>query len=679
MRSVPQSAPSARNALAYRPDIDGLRALAIAAVVAYHCGLPWASGGFVGVDVFFVLSGFLIGTQVINDLRDGTFSLLRFYTRRARRILPALFAVLCFCTAAALVLLSPLELTQYASSALAVLASSSNFLFAERGLSYFDSDILKQPLMMTWTLSVEEQFYLLFPVSMLLLRNLRPRLLFVLIAGLTVISLAFAIRYTLFMPGLVFYLLPARAWELSAGVLLALYKSTLAARTEATQPMRAHGIGLLGVACIAVAIALFTRATPFPSYRAMLPVTGTVLLLSSSRGLVAHVLSLRPVVFVGRLSYSWYLWHWPILSFAHIIVYRTDALTPGMNLMLCGLSFGIAVASFYFVEQPFRRATSSGWSLLAGYGAVAAALAVISIWIYGTRGLPQRNHAAEQLDRTRELLHDDPCIFFGPVPASSLRQSRCSPPGRQRAVALVGDSHAAMLADGLRAIAHNSEYRLIELSKPDCPPALGVATFYSDARNSSVPECIQFNQEVLDYIKQAPDVQVVVVAGFWSKPIQYSNEYSGYVAGASDKPLSRAYSFSLIEEGLDAWISQLEASGKDVYLIEETPTLPFDPARALFARSFTMRGRLNNLLDKRSTQIVGEFAPEIESQEVAATRAMLARIAAAHPRVRLIDLHDNLCHGHNCQFSDGGQALFADGDHLTSLGAQRALANLRLP
>src|SRR6266568_3295141 len=451
----------------YRPDIDGLRAVAVTSVVAYHCGLGWMLGGFVGVDVFFVISGYLIGSLVYKEIRDGSFSLAKFYARRVKRILPALFGVVLITYVAGFLLLVPLELRGLSASALAAIASSSNFFFLRHALNYFGADTSGNPLLMTWTLGVEEQFYLFFPLLMLLMRGKRWQVQVWAVCGAAALSLTICIWGSSHFPVFAFYMLPTRAWELGCGVLLAMVEANRRSAKNALPPFAEHVLSVAGVALIVVSVGVLDKGRLAAGYEVLWPVVGTVLLIASREGVINRVLAWRPIVFVGLISYSWYLWHWPLLSFAQLS--SSSDLSSEVAVAIGMLSFGCAVLSYFLIERPFRRSTTPTKTLLWRYGGVACVMMVPAAAFFVSDGLPKRNQKAQELESAMLELEQDKCQVWEQGSQLPLR-APCVPPGSEHAVALIGDSHAAEMALALRDSAGKSGYRLIELTKANCPP-----------------------------------------------------------------------------------------------------------------------------------------------------------------------------------------------------------------
>lgn len=375
----------------YRPEIDGLRAVAVLPVILFHAGFATFSGGFVGVDVFFVISGYLITSILYTEMTGGAYSILRFYERRARRILPALFLVMLVCIPFAWVWLLPNDLHEFFNSILAVTVFASNVLFwSESG--YFETAAELKPLLHTWSLAVEEQFYLFFPLLLaVLLRYLTRRWVVAVLAALLVFSLALAELTLGTRPSAAFFLLPTRMWELLIGSLAAIYLVSRQGR-----PLSNGLLGWAGIAAIAASVFLYDEHIPFPGAYALLPCVGTVLIIlfaDAGTG-AARLLSLRPVVGIGLISYSAYLWHQPLIAFAR---YRFpfEAQAPVM-LGLAALSLVLAWSSWAFVERPFRTKNAISAKILWVATGVASAFFVV-VGALGHRGdgFPQRFEGVE--------------------------------------------------------------------------------------------------------------------------------------------------------------------------------------------------------------------------------------------------------------------------------------------
>jgi peptidoglycan/LPS O-acetylase OafA/YrhL len=355
---------------AYRREVDGLRALAVVPVILFHADFSWFAGGFVGVDVFFVISGYLITRILLDQLSRGTYSLASFYERRARRILPAFVVMMLTCLLAALIVMLPGEFEKFIQSAIASALGISNFYFLSK-TGYFAQDADLQPLLHTWSLGIEEQYYLVFPPLLALLTSRIPQKRGRILVAMTVIGFAFAEIARHFDPQRSFFFTLTRTWELGLGSLCALYATN-------RQPRANEALSLGGLVLIVLSIACFDSSVPFPSVYALAPTLGAclVLLFSSGETWVGRLLSVRPLVGIGLISYSAYLWHQPIFAFSRLI-----SEVPPSHWHMAGLailSLVVGWASWRWIEQPFR---SSGHQLLPErrrlLGASAAAIVLL--------------------------------------------------------------------------------------------------------------------------------------------------------------------------------------------------------------------------------------------------------------------------------------------------------------
>jgi peptidoglycan/LPS O-acetylase OafA/YrhL len=458
----------------YRADIDGLRALAVVPVLFYHVGVPGFSGGFVGVDIFFVISGYLICGMIDGDLRSGSFSLGNFYKRRILRILPALFVMFLVTSALAYLYCLPVELEDYSKSLVSAVGSVSNVYFAATA-GYFDAPAETKPLLHTWSLGVEEQFYLITPLLMLVAYRFLPKragLLFAVAAGLSFVA-AFALSYrnTTF----VFYLTPFRAWELALGALLSIGFIPLP-QSESGKNI----CGAVGILLLLGAIVFGSSSAPLLLMTSVASIGAALVIASSERGIsnVGRLLSLPPVVFVGLISYSLYLWHWPLIVFQ-----RTDGLlVPGSSgamtrLALIVSSFGIAWLSWKFVETPFRS-KAKGRSKAVVFGVASTAMMSAATFcglVLIARGAPFR--FPDRVVTIASYLAYDPSAAFreGQCYLATNRQQldiqTCMTLDPKRPnYLLVGDSHAAHLWFGLSAAM--PEVNILQATASACRPAV---------------------------------------------------------------------------------------------------------------------------------------------------------------------------------------------------------------
>lgn len=501
----------------YRADIDGMRAVAVLLVFAYHLGTAHVKGGYVGVDVFFVISGYLIGSIILSEIDAGKFSLLKFYERRVRRILPALFATLAVCAFLAYKLFLPAEFVEFAKSYLAATFSTANIFFYQQS-GYFEGAASMKPLLHTWSLAVEEQFYIFLPLFLLLLRrySLATRRL----AVLSVALLSFLVSAwgAFHSPESTFYLAHTRAWELLLGTIIAL--DALPRFSEKIFRNLWSGIGL---GMILASAFFYQRTTPFPGLAAALPCFGTALLIAAGRGgtsLVAKALSLRPIVFIGKISYSLYLWHWPLIVFQNASGLLVHGLSPkGSKLVVLAVAFIVATLSWRFVEQPFRDGLAVPRRRLFRIAALSAVLLVaFGVTAIATRGFPSRYPSeavtvASYLENgnatTEAQYRVGSCFLTSRNPQEEFARDACLKiDPSKRNVLLIGDSHAAQLWFGLSS--EFKEVNFLQATASGCKPTF-TQPLGADTR------CFDLMNYVLRDYLPSHHLDAVLIAARWDQ------------------------------------------------------------------------------------------------------------------------------------------------------------------
>ena len=436
----------------YRAEIDGLRALAVLPVILFHAGFEWFSGGFVGVDVFFVISGYLITTIIISEMAEGEFSIINFYERRARRILPALFFVMAVCIPFAWFWLVPSDLVEFGHSLIAVSTFSSNFLFwSEAG--YFGGPAELKPLLHTWSLAVEEQYYILFPIFILLTWRLGIKWILIILSFIFILSLGFAQWGAYKIPSANFYLLPTRGWELLIGVFIAFYlKYNIYIKSYLANQL----LSLLGFSMIIYSIIVFNASTPFPSLYALIPTIGTglVILCATPQTTIHKLLSLNFIVGVGLISYSTYLWHQPILALArHAIVGEVHNL---IVIILCISSLVFGWFSWRFIERPFRQKSYLQRKFIFNFSLIGILFfSIIGISLHVIDG-GAKFYSQEKQKIVTTFLADN--IGYTKKRESYISSNKFDKTNNIKDILIIGDSHMQDLVNAVYAAGLNTNY-----------------------------------------------------------------------------------------------------------------------------------------------------------------------------------------------------------------------------
>jgi peptidoglycan/LPS O-acetylase OafA/YrhL len=571
-----------KSELRYRPEIDGLRAIAVIPVVLFHAGFKTFSGGFIGVDVFFVVSGYLITSLIVKDIENGTFTFSGFYERRARRILPALFAMMLCCIPFAWLWMTPFELRAFSTSVISVVVFASNILFWRQS-GYFDTTAELEPLLHTWSLAVEEQFYVISPIALLLLWRFGKRTIIIAIALSAIGSFILCEYASRTHPSFNFYWAITRAWELAVGSL----SSFVFVRRDA---LRDNALSAVGLAGIIASVFWLDDATRFPSAYALLPVIGTalVLLFGASPTLAARLLSLRPLVGVGLISYSVYLWHQPLLVFARIR--SLDDLSSNFKIAICLLSFVIASASWRFVELPWRS-NQCQWfsrrSMIVGSGAALCCTFIgFGLFAHVTRGAPFRFSADVEALAAYSYEHNErrhEC-FSGPSSVIDPNKSCVYGNGNVVSVAIFGDSHAEALVSALGNSMESTNTGVRELAYAACPP---IPDFGQTIIAKNVFKCDENYSSVMSYLTEHHEISIVIVHARWNLYIEgvpFDNMEGGrenetefkLIFPGSKQLTEQAYPKEAISRSYRVSINNLLALGKRVVLVYPVPEVGWD-------------------------------------------------------------------------------------------------------
>ncbi len=661
----------------YRRDIDGLRAIAVVAVVLFHAHLGPFTGGFIGVDVFFVISGYLIVGIILDDIRAGRFSIAMFYERRVRRLFPALFVVLVACTIAGYLLFLPQEFAAFGRSVVATAAFASNFLFWDQA-GYFDTPAELKPLLHTWSLAVEEQFYLLFPPFLIAVSKYAKAALTRWVLGIAFVSFALSAALVGSDPEATFYLLPTRMWELMIGALLVCAPIPALVNTRARAAATLLGLGLIGISTT-----LYSAKTPFPGIAALPPCIGAALIIHAGRGgstagnghltpqrsggtsPIHALLSSRAFVYVGLISYSLYLWHWPILVFARAVTGRP--LTGIETLPLIALSFAAADLSWRFIEAPFRGRGRrfSRAQIFAFGGAASVVLLLTGGTIDARHGLPARvpdavsTAAAGALDT--DVQFKQRCMNFGPDQVTADDLCRIGSSDRRPTFLLWGDSHANALAPAISEAAGSANIAGLFAGSGGCAPLLGV----SRTQDKSFP-CEDFNARVLDLIRSEGKLHTVILASRWvitADGRRYLNE-SGtdvFVRDAQSHETSVGENAAVFRRGLGRTLSALRSAGRRIIVVGPIPEIGFDVPTTL-ARDIWFKRKV------RIEDIEPSRAAFFERQKLVLNTL---HDLQAQFGFMLIQPYLSLCDRKTCGVGTPARPLYVDDNHLSISGARR--------
>lgn len=645
----------------YRPEIDGLRSFAILPVIFYHAGLSWMPGGFIGVDVFFVISGYLITRIILSDFDAGVFSIARFYERRMRRILPALLVVVFSTTTAMLFLALPSQVEQISASAIFTIFSVSNFYFWMQS-GYFSPETEFMPLLHTWSLAVEEQFYLLFPLFLVLLKRFGAKVGMVL-AVLLPFAFATSLWLSFNKPAVAFYLLPARAWELGLGAVLA---AGIVPKVDSR--LVKELLSMLGIGALCFGVLSITSYDPFPGYVALLPCLGAAAVIhcSDAKTGVGRILSSNVLVFVGLISYSLYLWHWPVFVFTRM--YLATVHLPGWAA-ICGilLVFLIATVSWKFVESPCRRMSqiSFGW-LGSSIAVICLIIVTVSISSIFNVGWPNRlssetkliSEASSDFDPLRKK-----CSGF----RVGGRAGECSfgPDEKPVSYVLVGDSHAGALRPAFDSISAFANRRGSLWNLGGCPFLIGTRRV-PDPKLVNNADCEQFQMDVFQALEASPEITTVIVVNRWA-PIftgiasEIGGSYRVDLLDAHSKTVSPTETTEAFERSLQRTVDALTSIGKEVILIGGVPEAGFDVPTILALSLFNGSGQMK------------VYSPDFHETTNLLLDSKFAEIAKNRPGVFSISVREAFCES-ECRISHDGVPLFYDDDHMTASAAKSVVS-----
>jgi peptidoglycan/LPS O-acetylase OafA/YrhL len=660
--------------LRYRAEIDGLRALAVVPVILFHAGLNLFSGGFVGVDVFFVISGFLITTIIINELDQGKFSVVNFYERRARRILPALFFVILVTLPFAWMWLTPRDMKDFAQSLAAVATFSSNILFLlESG--YFDTTAELKPLLHTWSLAVEEQYYIFFPLLLMLTWRFGRRWTLAVLAVIFFLSFGLGQWAAYNQPSAAFYLLPTRGWELLVGAFAAFY---LQKRDHIQSHAFNQAASLLGLVLVTYAVFAFDKRTPFPTFYTLVPTVGTALIIFSAvKGTYVNtLLSSKPMVGIGLISYSAYLWHQPMFA----LVRHRSLNEPSMALFI-GLgifSLMLAYFSWKYIETPFRNKVKYNRKKIFTYSGIGLSILIV----LGVIGHLKNGVLHHYDDLTKKMLMPE----FG----FTDKQTRCHREGnsympldescvlgdtKHIVGALIGDSHGYAVSTAIEDEAAKQHIGLYQMTFNGCPVAGSVYRVDFNTDN----KCAAFNADVEQFILKHHEIEHVVIVSRWTQFLTgtgFNNGEGGIektkalidniANGVRERNTEAIRLEKLKKKTIDAITAYLNA-GKKVVLVYPIPEVGW--AAANYIAKQTLFGEKDFVtstsyaLFKQRNQVAFDTLDAIPDSE---------NLTRVYPDQYLCNKEQK----DRCIFILNGEPLYFDDNHLSKTGAELIVSDV---
>lgn len=633
--------------ISYRPEIDGLRALAVLSVLFYHAGLEYISGGYVGVDIFFVISGFLITSIINSELQSNRFSFKNFWVRRARRILPASLAMM-FSTSIAFAFFYPEAFYRnFGKSLSAQSVFSANFFFW-RESGYFESAAELKPLLHTWSLAVEEQFYFIFPFTLWLMYKYTKAAILPIVFVSCLASLTLSIMGAFDYPGASFYLLPTRAWELGAGALLGLASPAF----FTTNKIINNFASFSGLAMIIYALFTFDKHTPFPSYNAVLPVLGTFALIwanTNTRTTIGYFLSLKPIVGIGLISYSLYLWHWPVIVLSNWLFSPEPSIA--YTLILFTVSMILAYLSYKLIETPIRLNRVIFTSKRVIIGSICASILTLSsglaITFAGNSYLVDQDGSIEHY--YQQALEAEPnrshCSDMSLAPSDEVSCKLLgSPNTTQIDIFIWGDSHASALVPAFTKLAKTSGFNIEYATRNGCQPVLNMR------RVDSNFYCAEFNNRTLNQINSSKPKVVVLVGSF------VNNISAGiYRSIETEYIINEKKSKQEFKSNIETTLSKIKATGAKTVVFTEPPHLRNDP--------------VNDHLRRQTLNLPNNTIYATKEEHLTRIKEIYNIIDKATPDLRL-DYTNFFCTDLQCKVQAESRSLYKDASHISNYGAE---------
>lgn len=628
----------------YRPEIDGLRAIAVLSVIFYHAFPSLLTGGFVGVDVFFVISGYLITSILLRELQNNDFSISRFYERRARRIMPALFLMMIVCIPFGYLYLLPDDISSFYKSILSVSTFTSNFFFASES-GYFAPNVELKPFLHTWTLAVEEQYYIFFPVILFFAWKVGKKFSLLLVCFLACVSFYLAQRLSVSDPTNAFYLLHTRAWELLIGAIGAFITNLRSNTTLNLNRLIREALSIIGVAMLIVSIFVYDKLMPYPSSYTILPVMGSffIVVFCDKDLLVGKTLSIPLVRFFGLISYSAYLWHQPIFAF-----YRyKNIIEPSALAMytLISLTIIVAYCSWRWIENPFRGKDKFNSGQIFKYTAIGS-FAFILLAVVGLLLPSQMNRFTGNQEYAEVNYRLRGNFGLSKSCERSFKNAKECRTSDEPQVLVWGDSYAMQIVPAI--IASNPGVKLIQATVSQCEPILGYA------RSSTIfgaSNCIESNDKVIEMIKATPSIKDVVISSPYPQLAASNYVTDRYGSNSIATPND---SYNMVVSTID----QLKKLGKKVTIVAPTPEDKFGKDIG-FCLLKTSSLNLNRSVCDFSSSDMSDKQKEI-----------YRRINVISQEVNVVWLKDAICADGVCHSTMNNKLIYRDKGHLSYEGSE---------
>ncbi|MDR4653060.1 MAG: acyltransferase [Nitrosomonas sp.] len=646
--------------LKYRPEIDGLRAIAVLAVIFFHAEVSLFSGGFIGVDIFFVISGYLITKIIVSQLHENNFSFVSFYTRRIKRIFPAVFFLIVFTVLFGSLILTPDKFVDLAKSAIFSSAFLANVWFAKHS-GYFDLAAEISPLVHLWSLAVEEQFYFIFPLLLFFTHKLwKFKGIKILLLFLFLFSFALSVILSSNYPNSSFYLLHTRAWELSLGGILIFLPEFKFQNRYVT-----NTLSIIGSLFIAISIFTFSKGIPYPGYWAMLPIIGTALVIASSHitaGISNSILSNSILVKIGKFSYSVYLWHWPIIVYYRIYISERSFYIHEMLLLIL-LSLFAGYLSWLFIEEKFRYQRISVKRVFTYMILSTALIMFVSFAIYFSHGFPERI-SEDARKYTRASMQKLECVdriqLFSETDNKFCVIGKSWENARYKGM-IWGDSHSLQWSQLFDMVGRQFDISFV-IAPEECPPYLNseyVMEFWPEFPNFT-KNCTIKHRMAVGWLNKNPDIKFIVMAAAWSGHIRMLYDEQHKQNYLNTKPITERIGDIgefLSTKAMQKTIASLNLNNKHIMLLGDIPR----PNRSLNECYFSEETSLLRKTCKEDYSFLDEN--EVKGWHQYSDNALLA-VASGHEAISSMILTNKFCTNGKCPTIINSELIYRDENHL---------------